>query len=344
MPDGYHALLWADIAADLTDQLATGMHESIRQAEHSHPATRLTLAAGEGEVAGITYNVRGEGPALLLFPLALAPSQWEPLVPRLSEHFTTITVGGAYLGAVAVLEARARNEGYSRVVRTMLAEADLQAGERVLEVGCGTGALVRALAHRTAGSNPISALDHSPYMLREAAALAHADGLDTAIDFREGDAEALPIEDDAFDVTFSSTVMEEVDAGLMMAELVRVTRPGGRVAVAVRALDLPHVLNLDLPDDIRRKLEAPRVGGGAAEGGCADASLYERFARSGLTNIRMLPSWAPSSPPFDVWVSSGMQMLTPEEGETFRAALRDGAEAGTAFGGPPFHVAVGTKP
>jgi hypothetical protein len=138
--------------------------------------------------------------------------------------------------------------------------------------------------------------------------------------------------------------MEEVDADRMMAELVRVTRLGGRVAVAVRSTDLPHVFNVDVPADVQRKLEAPRVGAGAAAGGCADGSLYERFARSDLTDIRMLPSWALSSPPEDSWVQGSMQVLTADEGETFQTALRAGIDAGTAFGGNPFHVAVGTKP
>ena len=57
-------------------------------------------------------------------------------------------------------------------------------------------------------------------------------GLDGAIEFREGDAEALPLADEAYDVTVSSTVMEDVNADRMMAELVRVTRPGAHEAVA----------------------------------------------------------------------------------------------------------------
>ena len=50
---------------------------------------------------------------------------------------------------------------------------------------------------------------------------ARAEGLAGAIEFREGDAQALPIDDEAYDVSFSSTVMEEIDADCMMAELVR---------------------------------------------------------------------------------------------------------------------------
>jgi hypothetical protein len=40
----------------------------------------VSLPEGEGEVAGITYRVRGSGPPLVLMPLDLTPSQWEPLI------------------------------------------------------------------------------------------------------------------------------------------------------------------------------------------------------------------------------------------------------------------------
>lgn len=346
-PERYEtSLSWYDIATgELADELVRTLRDFTQKAEETHSATRLVLPSDEGEVAGISYSVLGEGPVLVLFPLILAPSQWAPLVPKLSEHFTTVVVGGPHLGAVALLEGRAQAEGgYQRVVRTMLAEADIRPGARVLEVGCGTGVLVRDLARRTGGANPITALDHSPYLLREAEALARAEGFEATIEFREGDAEALPIEDEAFDVTFSSTVMEEVDADRMLAELLRVTRRGGRVAVAVRSMDLPFLFNVSVPEDMRRKLQVPQVGGGAAATGCADASLYERFAQSGLTDVRMLPMWATASPPPDLMVAMGMLLLTPEEGETFQAALREGIEAGTAFTGFPLHVAVGTKP
>ena len=107
-PEGYGALGWDDVAGEIGNKLATTLHEFISQTEQSHPATCLTIPAAEGEVAGITYSILGEGPVLLLFPLALAHSQWMPLLPQLSEHFTTVVVGGAHIGVFAFLEARAR--------------------------------------------------------------------------------------------------------------------------------------------------------------------------------------------------------------------------------------------
>ena len=62
--------------------------------------------------------------------------------------------------------------------------------------------------------------------------------------FHEGSAEALPFDDNSFDVVFSSTVIQRVNADLMLPELVRVVRPGGRVAVLGHAHDMNRWVNL----------------------------------------------------------------------------------------------------
>jgi ubiquinone/menaquinone biosynthesis C-methylase UbiE len=73
---------------------------------------------------------------------------------------------------------------------------------------------LRELARRTAGANRLIGRDMSPYLLREARALARRDRLLDHIDFGEGRAEALPLPDSAVDVALSSTVFEEGDAEL----------------------------------------------------------------------------------------------------------------------------------
>ena len=160
-------------------------------------------------------------------------------------------------------------------------------------MGCGSGAHDRYVARLTAGKNPIAAVDHSPYMIREAIGIAKSQGLDGLIDFQEGNAENLPFPNDSFDVVMSVTVMEEVDADLMLSELIRVTKPGGRIGVIVRAVDLPWVMNLPVSPDIKQKVEIPGVAGaGVSQGGCGDISLYSRFSGAGLAPINMFPQLA----------------------------------------------------
>ena len=90
--------------------------------------------------------------------------------------------------------------------------------------------MLREIARRTAGSNRIIDVDINPYLLREATALAKREGLAARIEFRRGSAEAIPLDDASVDVALAITVLEEGDADRMIAELVRVTKPGGRIA------------------------------------------------------------------------------------------------------------------
>ena len=301
----------------------------------------------EGEIGGITYRIEGDGPPLILLPLFLAPSQWDPLLAILSQRFTTIVLGGAHLGAVDILESRGRARGYLRMMRTLIDDVGLQPGETVLEVGCGTGVLDRWLSRRTEGRNSITGLDINPYLLREAAALLETDPDAQGVAFKEGSGEDIPFPDDSFNLTMSITVIEEVDADRMLSEMARVTRPGGRVAVIARAMDLPFLMHAPLGEELRAKAEAPGVIGSIAEAGCADASLYRRFRQLPLEDVRTYPQ----SPVFDMsepsvvnFMQAGLlSKLTPDEGAEWQSARAAGESEGTFFMTWPHHCAVGTK-
>ena len=143
----------------------------------------------------------------------------------LSARYCTITLSGAAVGLVAVLEARGRSD-YLRAVRTLVEAVPLRPGDRILDVGCGSGVLSRWLAQHTGGANPIVAVDSNRYLLHEAETLAIREGLHDRIVFHAGQAEALPFADHSFQVAMACTVLEEGDAKRMLAEMVRVTQPG----------------------------------------------------------------------------------------------------------------------
>jgi ubiquinone/menaquinone biosynthesis C-methylase UbiE len=184
------------------------------------------------------------------------------------------------------------------------------------------------------------------YLLREAAILAKREGLNRFIEFQTGDAEQLPFPDSQFDATISCTVMEEGDADRMLAEFVRVTKPGGKVGAVVRSTDLPRWVNLPLSPELKQKVDAAGLfGGNVNEGGCADASLYRRFTRVGVENVAMLPQWANHK---DGERLRFMQdriesLLNGAELSEWRAAVNQAREEGTFFISEPFHCAVGTK-
>ena len=102
-------------------------------------------------------------------------------------------------------------------------------GETVLDVGCGTGSLALALIGK-ANLAAVTGVDLSEAYIERAKGLTD----DPRVTFETGDACALPYADGAFDRTFSLLVLNFVpDAAGAVAEMVRVTRPGGVVAAAV---------------------------------------------------------------------------------------------------------------
>jgi SAM-dependent methyltransferase len=298
----------------------------------------------EGEAAGIHYRILGRGRRsfsyLSCFPLPMgAALAW------LSERYCTIVRGGPELGGVRQLEGRGRSLGHRRVLERFLAEVDLKPGERVLEVGCGSGVFSRLMVQTARGGNPIVAVDINRYFLKEAVALAQKTGYQDAIEFREASAEALPFEDNAFETCLSTTVMEEVDADRMLAEMIRVTKPGGRVGVIVRAEDMNSWSNIALEATLKAKAELPR--GNVSEKGCADGSLYRRFRDAGLVSLKMFPQLAPFklSEPHGKRMEAGiLAALSPEEAAQWRTAAESSDAREFLFIARPFHCAVGTKP
>src|SRR5215470_8399505 len=122
---------WADVIADRTHEIRGPMLEFLQRVDQQATTKALALAEEEGEIAGVSYRIRGTGPPLALFPLALAPSQWDPLLPALAARYCTISLGGAALGTVALLETRGRL-GYLGTVRSLMDAIQVRPGEVVV--------------------------------------------------------------------------------------------------------------------------------------------------------------------------------------------------------------------
>jgi ubiquinone/menaquinone biosynthesis C-methylase UbiE len=115
-----------------------------------------------------------------------------------------------------------------RPLATDLVElAALRPGERVVDVACGTGIVARLAVERVGAHGAVAGVDINPGMLAVARGVAPAD---TAIDWYEASAEALPLPDESFDVALCQLGLQFVaDKPAALREMRRVLTPGGRL-------------------------------------------------------------------------------------------------------------------
>ena len=176
-------------------------------------------------------------------------------------------------------DAYARFMGrFSEPLASLFVEyAGVRAGQRVVDVGCGPGALTAPLVDRL-GADAVAAIDPSAPFVE--AARERFPG----VDVRAGDAEHLPFADDDFDVALAQLVvlfMTDPAAGLL--EMRRVTRSGGVVAACV----WDHAGDAGPLSTFWRAVRETDPGAGDESGlaGVREGHLAELFDAAGLTDI-----------------------------------------------------------
>lgn len=184
---------------------------------------------------------------------------------------------------------------YSRPLAGQLADlATLQAGQRVLDVGCGTGALTGELVRRL-GVQAVAAVDPSSSFVA-AARVRHP-----GVDVRQASAERLPFPDGAFDAALAQLVVHFVaDPVAGLGDMRRVVRSGGVVAAAV----WDHAGRqgpLRLFWDAARALD-PNVEDESLLPGTREGHLAELFEAAGLREVEQAAlTVSVEHPTFDAW-------------------------------------------
>ena len=170
---------------------------------------------------------------------------------------------------------------FAPVVDAVMARAGLSLGERVLDIGTGTGAIAERAAAIVGPRGHVVGMDISPQMLAQARARLAAGGW-TNVTLQEGRAEMIPAADNGFDVVLASlSLMYVIDRDAAAREIARVLRPNGRLVAAVWA-------GPDQCDIVRFQQTAGSVGGpppvpGVGPGALADARVFLRqLAAAGI--------------------------------------------------------------
>ncbi len=158
------------------------------------------------------------------------------------------------------------------VLENVITRGGLKAGQRVLDLGTGTGAVAAAAAPRVLPGGRVTATDISPEMLTLARRQVVDSGLGN-VEFLEGRAEAIPAADGAFDVILASlSLMYVIDRGTAAREMRRVLRPGGRLVAAVWAA--PDQCDIVLFQQTAGRFAPPPPVPGVGPGALADAAGF----------------------------------------------------------------------
>ena len=168
---------------------------------------------------------------------------------------------------------------FDRYARDLVERArPIGASDRILDLGCGTGIVARVLRERLGGAANIVGIDANALMIEKARATA------PEIDFREGNAMALPFTDGSFDLVLCQEMLQFVpDRLAALREVRRVLNPGGRFITSTwrprseqplfEALGRVAERHLGQSNDARWSLDGPELARALAEAGFADIRL-----------------------------------------------------------------------
>lgn len=135
-------------------------------------------------------------------------------------------------GLIKRLEFRATDARFNAMRDAYFDHLKLSDGARVLDLGCGTGVVARALARRTQGSVSLIAIDQSAPLIQAGRERALAEGVSEWIEFRVGDALQLTLDTGAFDVVIGHTLISHVaDPPACLRQMAEVVQPSGQVAI-----------------------------------------------------------------------------------------------------------------
>jgi len=248
---------------------------------------------------------------------------------------------------IRFLDEASADESFQTYKRHTFALLDVQPGQRILDVGCGTGEDARAMAHLVAPGGHVVGVDGSEAMI--ATARQRAEGCGLPVEFHTGDIHQLAFADNRFDASRADRIFMHLDSPAQaLREMMRVTRPGGRVLVY--EVDF-ETLTVDMPDRMRAR-KIVNVWCDGFRNGWLGRHIPALFHEAGLQEVRITPAtlWLrypvamQMVGPGTVERACAAGVLSQAEGEAWLRELQEVHAAGRLFCTLTGFIVVGRKP
>lgn len=247
---------------------------------------------------------------------------------------------------VRYLEHTRENDQLQALKQHSYAVLEASEGKRLLDVGCGIGDDVRALARIAGATGAAVGLDNSQTMIE--AAQKHSEGLDHPGEFQQGDLHHLPFADASFDGCRAERVLIHSDhPDQALAEMARVVRSGGLLVVIEPDLDtvITHLSNHELA----RKLTQWQCD--SVRNGWIGRQLAVLFRQQGLVDVQVFPTvlyftrfTSPKSNQLLLKRAQERNLLTADEAAAVMSELHQRDAQGAYFEFGVFFMVVGRKP
>jgi ubiquinone/menaquinone biosynthesis C-methylase UbiE len=248
-----------------------------------------------------------------------------------------------FIGFLDAACAEASFQAYKRRLIELLEVGD---GKRFLDLGCGTGDDACAMARLVGASGRVVGVDNSRAMIAEAERRAAATGL--PVEFHVADGLQLPFPAASFDgCQADRSLMHVPDPRQVLAEMARVTRPGGRVVVF--EVDFGTVV-LDTPErEAARKLIDTWCD--SLRDGWLGRRMPRLFRDVGLEEVGVLPHTLTLTPPLALPILGAATVaravergtLTPMEGQSWLDHLGELERSGQFFSTLTGYLVVGRR-
>ena len=191
--------------------------------------------------------------------------------------------------------------------------ASLKPGEIVLDLGCGGGFDCFIASKAVGEKGRVIGVDMTPEMLQKARENAEKAGM-TNVEFRQGEIEKIPMEDNGVDVIMSNCVINlSPEKDKVYQDSFRVLKPGGRLAISDIVATKP------LPEAIRKDMNLVSSCIGGAE---TISNIKAMLKKAGFQKIEIIPNeksgqmikkWIPGSKADEYVVSAVIEAVKPQE-------------------------------